>query len=111
MGEPITGQWARTYTAPYSGAAKWGTGVNPIHQFYGEDGDPLRIYGRPVERDIFPDQHHPGHTPPFEASPDFIEIGAPWGFQPEDIAGLDVFQLSSEDQNRHGIDIVNDQDH
>jgi hypothetical protein len=38
------------------------------------------------------------------ASSDFIELGSPWGYQPEDIAGLDVFQLSSEEENRRGIE-------
>lgn len=112
MGKSITGNWSAVYTAPYSGAAKWGTGVNPIHQFYGEEGDPLRVYGRPVDRETFGGAHpHPGRTAPFEASPDFIETEAPWGYQKEDIAGLDVYQLSDPDANWHGIDIVNDTDH
>lgn len=104
MGEPITGSWSRIYTVPYSGAAKWGTGINPIHQFYGEQDSPLRVYGRDVDRNIYPGaQREAGITAPFEASPDFIETSAPWGYQPEDIAGLDVYQISSEDENRRGV--------
>lgn len=117
MGEAITGQWGRIYTAPYSGAAKWGTGINPIHQFYGEPGDPLRSFGRAGSPGntraggYGPESSFAERTPPFAASADFIETGAPWGYMPEDIAGLDVFQLSDFDANRHGLDIVNDADH
>lgn len=98
MGEPITGNWNRVYTVPYAGAQKWGTGINPIHQFYGSE--PLRVYGRNQD---MPDVHKPE-----EATPDFIETEAPWGYQPEDIAGLDVFQISSEEENRHGIYFIQD---
>lgn len=112
MGEAITGQWNRIYTAPFSGAEKWGTGINPIHQYYGEQDDPLRVYGRPVDKNPFETpQHSPGKIAPFEASPDFINTAEPWGYQPEDIAGLDVFQLSGYEENRHGMDVVNDTDH
>jgi hypothetical protein len=98
MGEPVTGNWGRVYTVPYSGAQKWGTGINPIHQFYGSE--PLRVYGRQGEM--------PEITQPHEASPDFIETSAPWGYQPEDIAGLDVFQIDSPEENRHGLFFIQD---
>jgi hypothetical protein len=91
MGEPVTGSWGRTYTVPYAGATKWGTGINPIHQFYGSE--PLRVYGRNNEM--------PEVTTPDMASAGFIELGEPWGYQPEDIAGMDVFQISSEEENRN----------
>lgn len=115
MGEAVTGQWGRIYTAPFSGAAKWGTGINPIHGFYGEVTDPLRVWGR---TDATGNTQAGGYTtaredrtPPSMATADFVETDSPWGYQPEDIAGLDVFQLSDFDANRHGMDIVNDSDH
>lgn len=98
MGEPVTGQWQRIYTVPYAGAQKWGTGINPIHQFYGSE--PLRVYGRQNEV--------PDITPPHMAMPDAVELESPWGYQPEDIAGLDVFQISSADENRHGLNFIQD---
>jgi hypothetical protein len=79
--QPVTGQWKRLRTVPYVDAAKWGTGINPVHEEYGSD--PARIYGRVG--------NVPDITPPAYASPDFIETHAPWGYQPEDLAGLDVF--------------------
>lgn len=97
MGEPITGSWGRIYTVPYSGATKWGTGINPIHQFYGESY-PLRTYGRNASI--------PAITPPSEATPGFIETSAPWGYQPEDIAGLDVF--ASPVEATDGVEFVKD---
>lgn len=94
MGEPITGQWSRTYTAPFSDASKWGTGINPIHAQYGSA--PLRVYGRNNE---MPDVHLPGTGGP----EDIIELAAPWGYQPEDIAGLDVYALDTPEANYAGI--------
>jgi len=87
MGEPITGQWGRTYTVPYSGADKWGTGINPVHQFYGEDS-PLRVYGRQGNRPVV--------TAPGEADRDFVTGETSWGYVPEDLAGLDVFANPEE---------------
>lgn len=106
MGEPITGAWGRMYTAPFSGAAKWGTGVNPIHQYYGSDA--LRVTGRystwtEVESGL--------RTAPSAADMEIMELAAPWGYMPEDIAGLDVFQLSDYAANRRGLEVVNDRDH
>lgn len=98
MGEPITGTWGRIYTAPYAGSAKWGTGVNPIHSFYGEDGGPLRVRGR---NDDMPEISAPG-----EASPSFVELAAPWGYQPEDLAGLDVF--ASPEEAVEGVEFIPD---
>lgn len=98
MGEPITGQWGRMYTAPFSGAGKWGTGINPIHQYYGSE--PLRVYGRTGE---MPDVHSPA-----EADADFIQTESPWGYQLEDIAGLDVFQLSDPAVNWRGMQFERD---
>lgn len=86
--QSITGQWKRINTVPYTGAAVWGTGINPVHQFYGSDA--ARIAGRTGTQGSA--GYGPGEkTPPFAASPDFVQTGEPWGYQPEDLAGLDVF--------------------
>lgn len=47
MGRAYRGPYARpsTVDVPYATAAVWGTGWNPIHQYYGE-GPPLRVIGR-----------------------------------------------------------------
>lgn len=85
MGEPITGAWAQKYQLliPYVDARKWGTGINPVHSQYGGPGR----------------SNHPkldvnqldGHTPVTFATPqEFIQEND-WGYQHEDIAGLDVF--------------------
>jgi hypothetical protein len=34
---------------PYATADVWGTGIDPIHASYGQDGPPLRVMGRPGE--------------------------------------------------------------
>jgi len=108
MGEPITGQWGRIYTAPFSGAGKWGTGVNPIHAQYGSDA--LRLSGR-VGSQSYTEVVSGLRTAPSEADVQIMELGEPWGYMPEDIAGLDVFQLSSPEENRHGLNVVNDSEH
>jgi hypothetical protein len=81
MGQPIKGRWAAVRTVPYASVAKWGSGINPIHEEYGSD--PARTYGR--------FGNVPGITPPNEAQSQYMETQAPWGYQPEDLAGLDVF--------------------
>ena len=47
MARAYRGPYARqsTYQPAYQTAAKWGTGVDPIHSYYGE-GPPLRVIGR-----------------------------------------------------------------
>jgi hypothetical protein len=47
MARAYRGPYARpsTYAVPYATAAVWGTGIDPIHGYYGE-GPPLRIIGR-----------------------------------------------------------------
>jgi hypothetical protein len=80
MGRPITGTWKQS-TVPYTGAGRWGTGVHVIHSMYGSDN--LRVVGRTPQGEV-------GRTPPSEAVPGFIE-DPDWGYQPEDLAGLDVF--------------------
>lgn len=85
MGEPVTGAWARKYQLqiPYVDARKWGTGINSVHSLYGGPG-------RPIHPKLDTNQLD-GRTPTnFAVSQDFIE-GPEWGYQHEDIAGLDVF--------------------
>lgn len=47
MAAPLSGAWSQlnANANQYAGALKWGTGVNPVHGFYGE-GPPLRVTGR-----------------------------------------------------------------
>jgi hypothetical protein len=47
MGRAYRGPYARpsTYPVPYATAAVWGTGIDPIHSYYGE-GPPIRVIGR-----------------------------------------------------------------
>jgi hypothetical protein len=85
MGVAYSGAFMRTYRVtdiPYASAAKWGTGVNPIHA---EDMNPPR--GGPNPRDDglitkASDAYGP---------PGFIEEGPDFGYDPDDLAGLDVF--------------------
>lgn len=81
MGIPVTGAFARATqaSAPYAGAAKWGTGINPIHAQYAGPGRP---FGPGVPSDM--DQR----TPPSQASEDAVEYGPPWG-APDDPSYLD----------------------
>jgi hypothetical protein len=99
MGEPVTGTWNRAYTE-YAGASVWGTGINPIHAQYGSA--PLRTYGR--EGQI------PDVTPPHaaESIPGFVEESGNWGFDKEDIGGLDVYALSTQEGNWQGIPFIQD---
>jgi len=104
MGKSITGQWARSRAFAYSASpAKWGTGINPIHAFYGSE--PLRTYGREGVRN-YPDVHAPATAPA-----DFVQpehgVGA-WGYDKEDIGGLDVYQLDTETENWAGITFIQD---
>ena len=85
---PITGNWARLRAVPYTGAGKWGTGVKAVHAYYGSDA--TRIYGRPGY------ENRPDITPPSQATSDYIETAEPWGYQPEDLAGLDSFANPTE---------------
>lgn len=96
MGEPITGRWLRNNRVPYAGAEKWGTGINPVHQFYGSA--PLRTYGRNAQL--------PDVTPPSEAPAGYIETGPDWGYDPHDLAGLDVF--ADQQQAIYGIPFIQD---
>jgi hypothetical protein len=73
MGLPYTGAWRRA-SVPYVGAGVWGTGINPVHSFYGSDN--LRVEGR--------SDADPSRTPPSEAMPHGFYNLTAWGYTPED---------------------------
>lgn len=89
MGEPVGGLWLRNnQQVPYIGASKWGTGINPVHALrMGE----ARNRGPGLAEII----------PASEATSGFVETKAPWGYNPNDLAGLDVF--ASEYQAINGV--------
>jgi hypothetical protein len=86
MGLPISGAWSRKYQrqVPYADARVWGTGINPVHALR---GDP----GRPYHANLDANDMGFRTKAEFVTSPDFIQTRAPWGYDPDDIAGLDVF--------------------
>lgn len=83
MGEPISGAWARTRQAAvgYSGARRWGNGINAVHYHRGETG-------RPQNARLTANQM--GDFTEAAIGKDDI-INASWGYTLEDIAGADVF--------------------
>jgi hypothetical protein len=80
---PLSGSWVAQNTSTnaedYSGALKWGTGINPIHSVKWE-GAPLRSTGR----DPGPDG--PSDKP--SEVPGGLVNHETWGYTPEDIASL-----------------------
>jgi hypothetical protein len=80
MAAPMKGIWAARFSQPYTGALAWGTGINPVHAYYGSDPareSPLRpMQGMPIDM--------PDHTPPHEGVPQATYPGYQWGYQPED---------------------------
>jgi len=85
MGLAYSGAFMANYrivTEPYADATKWGTGINPVH-FYNEN--PPRGGPNPRDDALI--------TKAAEAwgPPGFIEQGPDFGYNPEDLAGLDVF--------------------
>jgi hypothetical protein len=86
MGQPISGAWANKYQKdiPYTDARRWGTGINPVHAFRGGPG-------RPLNAKLVANEMGDTTLAHIGMAQDFIEYGAPWGYNPEDIAGLDVY--------------------
>lgn len=87
MGEPLTGAWSRKYQlqVPYVDARKWGTGISPVHRLYGGPG---RGYNPKLDVNQLD-----GRTPAnFAVAQEYVE-GTEWGYQSEDVAGLDVFSM------------------
>lgn len=85
MGQPLTGALVRAYqnTVPYDDARVWGTGINPIHAV--RDGEP--------RNDGSFDAKETPASAAMRNDPGFIQYGAPWGYNPEDIDinGIGVF--------------------
>lgn len=83
---PITGSWKARNTgeaADYTGALKWGTGINPVHNVQGE-GSPLRSSGR------MPGPDNPSDRPATVPGPPFTESGPHvYGYTMDDIASLE----------------------
>lgn len=81
MGLPVSGTWYTRYAnAPqYTGADRWGTGNNPIHEVHGE-GPPLRSTGR------LPGPDAP--TPEISAVPSLLETSYQYGYTMDDIDPL-----------------------
>lgn len=79
MALPIAGTWSakNANATSYSGATRWGTGVNPVHAVYGE-GPPLGVTGRPDGPNI--------PTPEIGDIPQSFEDPYLLGYCPEDIA-------------------------
>lgn len=88
MSEPVTGSWAQRVSVPYVGANVWGTGINPVHK-----------YRMGAPRDAKPGLDE--IIPASEAQSGFVETHAPWGYNPDDIAGLDTF--ASDYQAINGV--------
>ena len=84
MGLPLSGAWAASAAnaSSFSGALKWGTGINPVHQVYGE-GAPLRITGRQPGPDNPSDK-------PLEVPPGIVSHEM-YGYTMEDIGTLESF--------------------
>jgi hypothetical protein len=78
MALPISGAWkaSRANVQQYTGATRWGTGNNPVHEVYGE-GPPLRTTGRTDGPD--------SPTPALSDIPPDFESSYMWGYTPEDI--------------------------
>lgn len=71
---PYTGGLRRSFQIPYAGAEVWGTGINPIHEYYGSD--PVRLTPVPGERGE--------HIPAAQSVSQQIVSPELWGYQPED---------------------------
>jgi hypothetical protein len=81
MGLPVAGSWYTRYAnaSAYTGAERWGTGNNPIHEVYGT-GPPLRTTGRE------PGPDYP--TPELSDTPSSIETAYQYGYTMDDIESL-----------------------
>lgn len=74
MAIPVRGTWINQGTVSEVGASVWGTGINPIHSYYGE-GPPLRVLGR--------NDQEP-KVQPIDAQLDMTTPTDLWGYTPED---------------------------
>lgn len=90
MGRTYRGPYARpaNTTVPYATAAVWGTGINPIHAYYGE-GPPLRVDGRsgsiggsPVAGPAITDKQSPADSSGIDP-PEYLTWGYPLAYGPD----------------------------
>jgi hypothetical protein len=72
MAAQISGQWQRQYV-DYSGAQVWGTGIHPVHYYYGQDEERGPVTLREGEV-----------IPPHQGKPDQLIAHELWGYTPED---------------------------
>lgn len=94
MARAYRGPYARPSASlvPYATAAVWGTGIDPIHSFYGE-GPPLRMLGRagtigsspvanqgPRDRDYQPPSQSSDDNPP-----EYLTWGYPVDYTPDSV--------------------------
>lgn len=87
MGQNYYGVFARPRrqrSVDYAGNYVWGTGINKIHAYRSPTGRPQN-YNEPLS-DL--DKRTLAHM---VGDPGFIETGPPWGYQQDDLAGLDAF--------------------
>lgn len=96
MGQPVTGAWRQRTILPYADASKWGTGANPVHQYYGSAN--LRVTGR--------NGPEPDITPPALGQSEYIKEDQAWGYEPEDFAGTDV--VANEQYAIYGVPFTQD---
>lgn len=72
MAAQVSGQWKRQFVG-YSGPLVWGTGINPVHYYYGQETDRGPVTLREGES-----------VPPHKGIPDPLIAHSLWGYQPED---------------------------
>lgn len=80
----VSGAWvkSRRVTEQYADARRWGTGINPVHAVRDNTGRG--------------NEQSPGTVPAAGAVPEYPDAVAPWGYDPADIAGFDVFSSPAE---------------
>lgn len=94
MAPPVKGLWAMRNTVSGPATNVWGTGINPVHYYYGE-GPPIRTGGRPdTTSGIAPGV--PGSTlapitPAAEGGEQYYGGPPDYGYTAEDLAGMDMF--------------------
>jgi hypothetical protein len=87
--QEVSGLWKRQ-NVTYTNAQVWGTGINPIHYYYGSDPDRVQAI-RLEEGQI---------TPVWESVPEQLEGKQLWGYQAEDstYTGVDLDDRPRWDQ-------------
>lgn len=106
MGRAYRGPYARplSYNVPYATAAVWGTGIDPVHSYYGE-GPPVRVYGRQDALGSSPVQEgHTSRSRDYQNPADSSGTNAPeeltWGYYVD--YGPDSFGGGADSAISHG---------